>query len=245
MSCWLNGRLWRHEVDHVTVAYPGATWRERLIGGHSIKIWRVPVEPIPGQKQLPLVLADLSDARSVYFEPGGRIRHSPDCSLREDGHPRLLPRLRVVARRYTVEFEYPPARCGEAGPKHPRARVLQPEVSARTFPDHPHLNRTEDGSDSWACPIAPHTTDWKWREGATVEYLDQLAIWLLKTAVWLATGLGILGCATWIGPDAPHRPADVLASPSDAACRCGSGAGYGRCHMPRDMNALLSELSRG
>lgn len=241
----MSANFWDREVAEVTQEYPDALWRETNFNGRPTRVWRLTMKPIPEGEELHRVLADLDRGDEVYIRRRGQVGHSPNCGQAWDQHPQLLPNLRLNPHPYVVELTYLPAREGEAGPVHPRARVIDPEISHRTYLTHPHMFVDRDNDDSWACPIAPHATDWKWRKGATVEYLDQLAIWLLKTAVWLATGGGILPSATWIGPAAPHGPADVLASPSHVACRCGSGAEYSRCHVPRDVGALLSELRLG
>jgi hypothetical protein len=242
MPYWLDTEPWRHELGDVLAKYPGTVPISHQEGGHSTKVLRVPVTPVP--KELGVVLADLNAGCTVGLIRGGAIVHWPDCPVPRDKHNELLPRLRLPTRRYLVDLAYPNRMNGTAGPIHPVVRIIKPDISARTVPLHPHLSRTTDGSDSWACPIAPHDTDWHWYPGATADYLDQIAIWLLKTDVWLATGGGLLRAATWIGADSSHVPIDVLANPENRPCRCGSGLHYGRCCRPRDFEAFLGTVRR-
>ena len=245
MSCWLGAKRWRNEEGDVVAKYPGTTSRIASEDGHPTKILRVPVTPTPPPEDIGIVLADLRAGRCVGFMPGGRIVHLQGCPISTNEHDRLLPQLRLPTRRYVVDLTYPRVMTRPAGPVHPVARVVQPEISARTVPLHPHLSYTRDGSDSWVCPISPHDTNWHWYPGATTDYLDQVAIWLLKTDVWLLTGGGILSTATWVGAAASHEPAVVLTYPPSMPCRCGSGVEYARCCRPRDFEALLQGIRRG
>lgn len=97
------------------------------------------------------------------------------------------------------------------------------------------------GGESWACPISPQSTGWQWRRGATVYYLEQVALWILKSAVWIATGGGILESATWLGPDTPHGPLHLLTTVRpDDSCWCGSGSAYEACHRRLDLEDAFS-----
>ena len=242
MSCWLHEARWRRERDDVLAKYPGSRSLLRTIAGHPTRVLHVPMTPVPARDDSAVIFADLDIDRPVGFMPGGMLTHSPSCPVPLDNHERLLPRLRLQPRCYRVQLTYPPRAGNSAGPLHPRARVLAPEISHRTIPMHPHLNRSVDGIDSWVCPIPPHDTGWDWYPGATADYLDQVSIWILKTAVWLLTGGGLLTPARWIGPAASHRAIDILSNPPDAPCPCGRGFEYRTCCRTRHIRIFLRAL---
>lgn len=232
--------VWNHEVAEVTREYPDAQWVEDEIGGHPTRVWRVTMNPIPAREELRQVLADLEQGREVCIRKRGQVGHFPDCEEPWDIHAKLLPRLRLDPRPYVVELIYPPFLNGDTGANHPRARVIDPEISRRTYPAHPH-----PGSNSYACPISPQATDWCWREGATLRYLDQVTLWILKSAVWILTGGGILASAAWLGPASPHGPLDHLRSIDPAGpCWCGEGKTYGACHTQWDIEEAISSIGR-
>lgn len=237
---------WEHEVAEVTREYPDALWSDATVGGRATRVWRLTLRPIPEAEELHQVLADLDREREVWILRRGQVSHSPQCTDPPETHPSVLPQLRLVRRSYLVELIYPPFSQGPAGPVHPRARVVDPEISHRTYLTHPHMFVDPKNDDSWACPISPQSTNWQWRRGATLQYLDQVALWILKSAVWIATGGGIMQSARWLGPDTSHLPLDVLTSirPGDL-CRCGNGHPYETCHMRRDMDDALKLILLG
>ena len=206
----------------------------------SVGKWSVELTPVPIPDDFPLVLADLAAERTVAVGENGRLTHWHECPVLPQEHLPGTNILRPTDRSYWIEFEYPERERGPAGPIHPRVRVVQPEISHRTVPQHPHMHKTRDGLDSWACAVAPHQTDWSWRNGGAVVYLDQISIWILKSAVWLTTGGGSLTSAAWIGPDSSHEPATVLTSIDlPGPCRCGSGERFANCHRAADIGDLL------
>jgi len=239
----MDRRFWEREVEDVTREYPDARLAQATIGRQLTCAWLLTMRPIPNEDELPAVLADLKRGEQVCVRKRGEIGHSPECS--QPHHEVVLPRLRLSRRPYVVELTYPSSPTGDAGPLHPRAKVIDPEISHRTHPSHPHMY-VGPGEESWACPMSPQSTAWRWRRGATVRYLDQVALWILKSAVWIATGGGILESATWLGPDTPHSPFDLLGSvrPGDP-CWCGRGTAYEACHQRGDIErAIFLSVSR-
>ena len=102
-------------------------------------------------------------------------------------------------------------------------------MSRAALPDHKHISFDRDGN-SWACPLAPHDRDWDWEDGV-VAYLDRGCVWALKTLTLIATGGGRRPGGVWLGPQASHDSATMLAEvdPSDP-CPCGSGDRFEDCH---------------
>lgn len=236
---------WEHEVADVQAAFGGAAWHEERCGKDSTRFWKLRIAPVPDDEDLHLVLADLEEGRGINMGPQGRIRHSQKCChVPVADHPEMLPRLKLSDVSYEVGLTYPIKPFGPRGPIHPRVRILNPEISAQTIPKHPHMYMDSNTKDSWVCPMSPHATEWTWKRGATVEYLDQVSLWLLKTLVWTATGGVVMpSIGRWIGPDASHNALDLMrSSTSQEPCRCGNGNIYESCHFQSDLLAAIWQV---
>jgi len=229
---WIKGSRWEQERLQIQAAYQRAQWGITSRLGATYEAWTLRINPTPVPAELSLVLSDLAAGRMVGIGRNGRIAHLEQCPAPHDNEDSV--RITLPQKWFTIELEYPEYENGAAGPAHPRVRILLPEISTRTFPQHPHLFSTHDRRDSWACAVAPHDRDWNWVVGGTVQYLDQVAIWLLKTIFWVRTGGGILQFGRWLGPDAPHDLASLIAIRGEAPCRCGNGQPYAACHQATD-----------
>lgn len=241
----MNKSFWEYEVADVIANYPDARWRDVCIAADKRRIWRLTMNPIPAQHELGAVLNDLDRGLEVWIGGAGQVSHSPgECGMSLDRHPATLPDLQLTPRPYTVELMYPSTSLAAAGSVHPKAKVIDPEISHRTYSSHPHMYYA--GGESYACPLSPQDTKWRWRKGATRQYLDQVALWLLKTAVWIATSIaGIFPPGRWLGPDTSHEPLYLLGSIDiGSPCWCGSGRSYGACHRPSDYDQAQNRLTR-
>jgi hypothetical protein len=236
MPFWMSADLWNNEVRQVQLAYPGAEWREFGEKGNPSRVWHLSILPTPEKDELGYVLADLEEGLPMSIYPHGKVGHSLECKTSAGSHARLLAGLTLLHQEYSVDLVILPPLKGATWAPHPRAYVINPEVSIKTHPNHPHMNTGYN--ESWACPTSPQDGGWTWRKGTTVAYLDQVAIWLLKTAVWAKTGAGIVGLGKWVGPATSHDPASVVSIGQQDPCRCGSGLKYGQCHFRADVVQL-------
>lgn len=222
--------------------YPNASFYERLNKrGEIVEVCKLIMDPIPVPEDISIVLADLEEEKAVNIGLHGKIGHSRDCKIALEEHRRELQAIRLTDRHFTVELEYPTRLFGGAGSVHPKFRVLNPVVTLRTHPNHPHCFVETLTGDSWACPISAQDTTWQWEIGATVKYLDYCAIWLLKTEVWVATGGRVLpSFGRWVGPATSHHPRDVLRETNlEGPCRCGKGQRYKDCCFAMDAGAVI------
>lgn len=236
---WTKPATWREEVEAVLQAYPDAKWRKSFGEGGPARAWRLTMRPIPGEDELSCVLADLEAGRVVSISQYGEISHSLKCEISVEGHLCPLPNLRLPQQAYLIDLVYQVPAKAAAWSALPKAFIIEPEVSVRTYPNHPHMY-AGNGS-SWACPLSPQDKGWKWERGATVSYLDQVAIWLLKTAVWARTGAGIAGLGIWIGSDTSHDPASLMSTVRpDDPCWCGRGIRYEKCHFQGDVEQAIA-----
>ncbi len=237
--------LWEHEGTEISEYYPGA-FPLASPGGLPYGGWRVTMDPIPPAEDLYQVICDLNADAAVEVGYRGRISHiDSSASFGTDDITEGLRGLLISQRPYLVEVRYPDRLAGPAGPVHPKARLIAPEISLRYYPTHPHLS-VDVAGDSWACPIFPQSTQWSWSEGATRTYLEHVALWLFKTEVWSRTS-DILGRGgVWLGSAVPHRPSYVLAATSpEGQCRCGSGRKYAICHRLGDQLMFDAEILAG
>jgi len=236
--------FWNDEVQQVTGWYAGAFWTDGLFEGRETRVWHLTMSPIPRADELHEILYDLDQGNLVCVGVNGLVAHDNHTCEKTADHELLLPRLKLTPVSYQVDLIYPPAPFVRGRPVQPRAKVMAPALNAATCPRHPHLYLAR-GDESWACPLSPQSTSWTWGPGATLAYLDQVALWLLKTVVWLATGGGILSFGKWLGPDTPHGALDLLSSVSATdPCWCGNGRSYEDCHRARDIQRAANELQR-
>lgn len=236
MPWWADDPEWwgRGEPDR-KVWFPTSEWGERAEDQRVVRCLRLVMQPLPPPDELPLVLADLDreETNLVQIEPDGQIRHHPRCGGRHSLRDERLTRLRLSDQAFLLEATL------HRPPEHPRVRVLEPVISQRTYPGHPHLYDLEI-----ICPLFPPEKTWSWNTHNLVDYLGHVAVWLLKSRVWIATrdqsGKGI-----WIGPDVPHDPETLLriVAPGDP-CPCGSGRKYRQCHREYDL-IRLGAVRRG
>lgn len=197
--------------------YPTSEWRERTEAGARLETWQVIIEPVPPPDELAAVLADLHRDGYLNVEPGGRLRHDPRCHAAHK-LPDPLRDIAIPSAAFLVEAAFHPA------PRYPVVRVLDPEVSRRTYPDHPHFYHPDV-----VCPFFPGDGTWRWSKDLVVDYFDHVAVWLVKSSVWLATRART-GIGTWIGPDVDHDPRFLLRVVDRRdPCPCASGHPYGRC----------------
>jgi hypothetical protein len=188
--------------------------------------------PIPPPEELLLIVADLTrpEASLVQVEPDGRIRHDPGCANRHHvGDARLAHLVLPDTASLLNAAIYGP-------PQHPRVRVIDPEISARSYPGHPHLYHLDV-----ICPLFPPEKTWDWRTHNLTDYLGHVAVWLLKSQIWIATR-DANDKGLWIGPEVPHDAATLLRlTARDDPCHCGSGKKYRQCHRSHDVLRFMAE----
>lgn len=215
---------------------------------NPVKTWVGTIQPFRpslAPEELALILADLAADRQVGFYPDGTLAHMPKCRGPHADRGDLLPRRRVTDS-YTVELI-----CRKP-PGMPLVRAINPLI----FPEASILGEDEQpvikepfrpGHLFWkhsalCATYAPDRT-WAWGEGVLADYLDQVAIWLAKFAIWTETRerLG-RGEGRWIGSATTHDAFSVidrvLTLPPDTGCHCGKAQKYRDCCQQNE--ALLA-----
>ncbi|HHY08259.1 MAG TPA: hypothetical protein GX530_07010 [Corynebacteriales bacterium] len=175
-------------------------------------VWVGSITPLAPPSDAFGVISALAEDRYVEIHIGGRIDVDPEDL------PEKMLELPIDEEELRKTF-YLLARH-EGPPSHPKVFMTLPQLPRLC----PHV--FPDGS---LCPLLPSGGAWSWVENSLADYLDHIAIWLVKFSVWdatrKATGQGI-----WIGSEAPHDPASLAATPLNAQCYCGSGLRFGQCH---------------
>jgi len=223
MAWWVDDpRRWQREAEEMALWFPMSQWSERVQKGIAVRCWEVIVEPIPLPEELPLILADLDRDGWVEIEPGGRIRHLSRCHAEHVLRPGFEG-INLTDEAFLIEMTY------REPPAQPQARCLVPNWSKLTLPDHAHFYQDSDGDI--ICPLFPPDGDWQWWKNTAADYLTYVAVWLLKTKVWLAAKDN-LGKEAWIGSWADHSLEAILRVYPEQSCPCGSGRKFKQCHMP-------------
>ena len=237
MLPWLDPPGRKRELERISRYYPSASFHLPFAPGESPRL-NVIIAPTPYPEERRAVATDLELGIAVGVGEHGRLHHSPlECAEGTDTHAQLRQNAHVLNRPFAIRLEYP-LHHGDVVPVHPRAKIIYPKLPRQTLAAHPHMHFFTDTDEYWACPLPPHQTDWSWHNGGTMDYLDQLSIWLLKTDWWLATGGGVGRLGTWLGPDATHDARRVLFESDPASpCRCGRGDRYRECHFGADLSA--------
>ena len=187
-----------------------------------------------GDDLLP-ILDDLDAGGDVLLQ-NGSLLHDPACQRRHRSPSYRNGLGDIGAESFCIKvIVWPP-------PVHPKAISIFPEISSAVFPNQPHLFRPEPRAGlpelptlmpDALCAYRPGDGEWSWRLGDLVLFLDFVAIYLAKHAVWVRTGADNGG--VWIGPHASHAPRDLITQLDPLGeCRCGSGDRYRDCHLAVD-----------
>jgi hypothetical protein len=181
------------------------------------------------------VVDDLAAGETVLVRSGSLL-HDPSCRRehRRPTYAELLRGARAVSFSIRMIVWPPPA--------HPKAVAIYPEISSAVFKNQPHLFRPEpyvgmpevrSPMPDAICTYRPGDGEWSWPTRDLVDFLDFVAIYLAKHAVWVRTGGDDGGL--WIGPQASHAARDLVRELNpDGECRCGSGTRYRDCHLQFD-----------
>lgn len=186
--------------------------------------------------ELPSLLDDLRAGAPIHMREG-HLLHDPDCERKHQRFGFLEGLGNVSGETFTVRLVvWPP-------PTHPKVMSIFPEISARIFPNHPHLFRhgfvgiapeIPNIIPDALCTYRPGDGDWAWARSDLVLSLDFASIFLAKHVVWERTGGNRDGF--WIGPHASHHPRDLVRELNpEGECRCGSGRNYEACCRPFDV----------
>jgi hypothetical protein len=198
--------------------------------------WEGLIRPFEGRgpDEIAAVLADLRAGSRVHVQAGTLI-HDPECQ-REHKLPQYVEEKLSGAERDAFRVRiivWPP-------PQHPKAVAIYPEISLRRFPHQPHmfqgaraLRELPFVPPDALCTYRPGDGEWSWRTPDLVTFAHYVTIYLAKHMVWERTGAD--ATAIWIGPQASHASADLVAQLDPRGeCRCGRGTRYADCCRPLD-----------
>lgn len=222
-------RLDRDKASMRCDTYPGARWIPPKYDPSS-GYWTVSLRVKPEQGELHRVVNDLEHERTVDMSTNGQILESDTCTADHEvpvDIDAIRHHLDSIPDIWTVMIMYP---SSVADPK----TWLKPSWwSAKTLTRHGHLN-----SDGSACVFYAPSNAWNPSENTLAQYVDQLAIWILKTEIWVARGAHSQHRG-WPGPGQSHDLSVLLKAPVSSRCQCGSGANYRDCCRPRHLHEML------
>lgn len=203
----------------VGARYPQFAVVKPPLGSGSIQAWEGIIQPFPSDQKLGAILQDLENAAEIIIRVCGGLVHDPNCTVLH-ANPAYLDRLSKIDCKFKLlVLVFPPKR-------HPEAMSLEPLISRKLYPTHPHLR-----GEAFLCPYFPSDGDWSWENNNVADFLDYTSIWLAKHMVWDQTG-GYKG-GTWIGYYAGHTPRELVANVGrNLQCPCGRGRKYKRCCRP-------------
>lgn len=226
MPWWTNDPLrWAGEVEVMERAYPAFTWGERLDGSTPVRFWTGVLQPLSPESDIDPILADLAANRHVVVSTNGRLAHDIQC-YGPHKLPRKLHNLGGLDQAFHLDA------CHRPPPAPPLVRSIDPEISRRRFPEHPHLY----GETGELCPLFPPDVPIGTEPITLADYLDQVALYLVKHQVWEET-------AKWIGRHVDHRVLDWAVKLGDRLllrdlgvrpndpCWCRSGKRAIKCHL--------------
>jgi hypothetical protein len=148
--------------------YPNLSAWTNITLVDPITHWRGVVQPIQTDLRLKALLDDIDNDRPVYVRQGGRVEHDPDCKARH-AHREWMEKVSNPYIAYELRVQY------AGGKEHPRAYILNPTSQTD---DTPH--RFGDGA---ICAYPPWEDAWLWQEHTVVDFMDYVAIWLIKKTV--------------------------------------------------------------
>jgi hypothetical protein len=149
-------------------------------GSKAVRAWKGRITPFSDNSQLGEIVQDLDKHAKVDVDVEGLLRHHDACRVRHTALPYMsrLIKMRTTFQVLVLEFE---------GKRHRQAYCLEPEISSRIFPSHPHLRRDQMAlADRPVDAICPYRAD-ETRSPDLVTYLDYVSIFLAKHLVWVRT----------------------------------------------------------
>lgn len=216
---------WEREVEDMRHWFPVSDWSQVETESIKMRFWQVLVEPIPTGRELQLLISDLDRDGAVEMLRDGRLSHSARCHAKHEG-PNSLKDLKLVDEAFLIEVLY------REPPALPIARCIDPPLSRKTCPEHPHFYEPDI-----ICPLFPPDRTWQWARNTAADYMVHVSVWLFKTAVWLVAKKAS-GCGYWLGSEVDHNPSRLSRTDASAPCMCGSGMPYRRCHRQIHRAAL-------
>ena len=215
---WWEKDRQRFELEASLMAehYSQFTWS--IENGSKKRLrWDGIICPWPSTtKEAAAVIACLGRNETVGCQLG-HIKMLPGVTWTIERKPGWL-RSDLLAENFRIRVYH------RSPPANPSAFLIEPVLERS-----PH-RYAPDGS---ICPLTPQNNEWSWGTHMLIDYLDAVAIWILKTSVWVRSDGRI-----WLGNDTPHDLASLLKTPSLAPCICGSGKPFGSCCRRR----LLQQL---
>ncbi len=225
-------------------------WHPKPTRGDPDEGWLLlEATPLPPPEQLYIVISDICWNRLVFVGKDRRVYHSNNCTVTDHSIPKHIRKVveKAIPLLTPETFKVAVNPGDPRNPEtYPQAIALEPEISYRRYPDHPHLGIIYSFSNNLpnvrlfspdvSCYIDHPTNLGIAFSDRLEEAIGKICIWLLRHQVWAATR-EFQKCGIWIGlGTAPRKPEDYpdLLNPF-GKCRCGIDTMYIDCHMISDI----------
>jgi len=202
----LDQPRWELERQLMAECYPGFLHAFALRHGLVVRVWHGSIRPWPDCPLQATAAIDRLDRDEDVLIRNGTVLPPAEAAMPRVPHSKLTNSVLTTDYRLLTVHRVPP--------HHPRTWVLSPRVR---FPDRHVYN------DDAVCPLTPHEDEWSWATHTLVDYLDDVAIWLVKHSFYKLTG-------NWVGSESQHNPHNMPQVRRNAQCPCASGLPYGECH---------------
>jgi hypothetical protein len=155
------------------------------LGTAAVRAYRGRIQPFASESDIVGIVAHLRGAEKVRVEVGGELAHPLWCEGRHQRPVELadLGKVKISFEVLLLDFEWP---------RHCRVFGVAPEISRRTFPQHPHfrddqMSIVDDKPLPALCTYLSSDNALKRDETELVQILDFTSIYLAKHAFWAAT----------------------------------------------------------
>lgn len=225
---------------------------KRVKGFNNSGWFLIEITPFPPADELPLIVSDIINDRTIDVSSNGQVRHYLDCH-HEHPVPANIKKILSKLKEQTFLVAVHPGNFN-VYQGQPIAIAIEPKITYTVYPDHPHLNVGNvtmlDGKQVFL-PDSFCYTDRPFELGfdpvqRLIKGISMISIWLLRHQIWLLTREHQFK-REWIGPEAdPFKPEEYpLFLNPNGLCRCGKNSLYKTCHMSHDIELLLKQITEG
>ncbi len=206
-----NPKRWAKEEHLMAVWYPQFSYKAKIINGMISRVWYGTITPWADTIEEAAAVLDRLEKGLEVHSCAGKVVLPPGCAPQQVPIPAYLT-AKILSEEYQIKVIH------RAPPAHPRAWLISPKI-----PSAPHRYLPEGA----ICPLTPHEREWSWETHSLVDYIDAIAVWLIKVNAYIKNGY------QWIGGESSHKPQDLAKINPHEQCWCGSGRPYGLCCKKR------------
>jgi|GEM_PF-3340672 len=194
--------------------------------------------PLP-EKNLEEIIYDIYYERPVHINYITRLEHDKECLLQKHQLPKEIKKVinwlkdieYKVAIKEPISIDFSKSLFDLKG--QPIVFVIEPNISFKTYPLHPHLNYFDFNKLPTSIYYIDDAEKLKDAEGHKIlNTISHTIIWLICHQIWDKLDQPFHK-ESWIGPQRGEMliPKFYKHYHPHAPCRCGSGKAYKDCHL--------------